>query len=266
MTVRLTHVGGPTLLVEVDGWRLLTDPTFDAPGRRYGFGWGTAANKTTAPAVAADALGRVDAVLLSHHGHADNLDDAGRAYLPSVPAVVTTPAAARALALPGARGLTAWETTTLVRTDEAGVEHRLEVTATPSRHGPPGTVPIVGASTGFAVRVPGEPRHAVWVTGDSVLYGGLREAAERLEVDVLVLHLGAVRFGITGPMRFTMNASEGVELVGRTRPRAAAFVHTEGWSHFTQGPDEAARVVAAAPADVRDLFRPLTLGEPVDVA
>jgi L-ascorbate metabolism protein UlaG (beta-lactamase superfamily) len=37
----LTHVGGPTLLVEVGGWRLLTDPTFDPRGRRYRFGHGT---------------------------------------------------------------------------------------------------------------------------------------------------------------------------------------------------------------------------------
>jgi L-ascorbate metabolism protein UlaG (beta-lactamase superfamily) len=32
--VRITHIGGPTALIEVGGWRLLTDPTFDAPGRR----------------------------------------------------------------------------------------------------------------------------------------------------------------------------------------------------------------------------------------
>ena len=38
--VRLTHSGGPTVLIEVEGWRLLTDPTLDAPGRRYSFGWG----------------------------------------------------------------------------------------------------------------------------------------------------------------------------------------------------------------------------------
>ena len=31
--VRITHIGGPTVLIEVGGWRLLTDPTFDAPGR-----------------------------------------------------------------------------------------------------------------------------------------------------------------------------------------------------------------------------------------
>ena len=32
---RITHLGGPTALIEVGGWRLLTDPTFDPPGRRY---------------------------------------------------------------------------------------------------------------------------------------------------------------------------------------------------------------------------------------
>jgi hypothetical protein len=29
--IRITHIGGPTALIEVEGWRLLTDPTFD-PG------------------------------------------------------------------------------------------------------------------------------------------------------------------------------------------------------------------------------------------
>ena len=33
--VRITHIGGPTVLIEVGGWRILTDPTFDPPGRRY---------------------------------------------------------------------------------------------------------------------------------------------------------------------------------------------------------------------------------------
>jgi L-ascorbate metabolism protein UlaG (beta-lactamase superfamily) len=51
--VRLTHVGGPTVLIEVGGWRLLTDPTFDAPGRRYSFGWGSSSRKLAGPAIAA---------------------------------------------------------------------------------------------------------------------------------------------------------------------------------------------------------------------
>jgi L-ascorbate metabolism protein UlaG (beta-lactamase superfamily) len=30
--VRITHIGGPTALIQADGWSLLTDPTFDDPG------------------------------------------------------------------------------------------------------------------------------------------------------------------------------------------------------------------------------------------
>ena len=87
----LTHIGGPTVLIEVDGWRLLTDPTFDPPGGHYDFGWGSASRKVGGPAIDVAELGRVDAVLLSHDTHGDNLDDAGRALLPSAGVVVTTP-------------------------------------------------------------------------------------------------------------------------------------------------------------------------------
>lgn len=50
-----------------------------------------------------EALGRVDAVPLSHDQHGDNLDRAGRALLARVPLVLTTPdgaGAARAPLLP----------------------------------------------------------------------------------------------------------------------------------------------------------------------
>jgi L-ascorbate metabolism protein UlaG (beta-lactamase superfamily) len=93
--VRLTHIGGPTTLIEVDDWRLLTDPTFDNPGERYNFGWGASSRKVTGPAIAASDLGPIDAVLLTHDHHGDNLDVAGRALLPSVGVVVTTTSGAR---------------------------------------------------------------------------------------------------------------------------------------------------------------------------
>ena len=65
------------------GWRLLTDPTFDPPGRRYSFGWGSSSHKLTGPGVAATDLGAIDAVLLSHDHYGDNLDAAGRSLLPA---------------------------------------------------------------------------------------------------------------------------------------------------------------------------------------
>ena len=51
--IRITHVGGPTAVIEAAGWRLLTDPTFDAPGRSYRFGWGTGSRKLAGPAIPA---------------------------------------------------------------------------------------------------------------------------------------------------------------------------------------------------------------------
>src|SRR5262249_59301646 len=62
---RLTHIGGPTLLIEHRGWRLLTDPTFDPPGRSYRFGWGTGSRKLAGPALAPEELGELDAILLT---------------------------------------------------------------------------------------------------------------------------------------------------------------------------------------------------------
>lgn len=108
-TVRPTLVGGPTVLLEVDGWRILTDPTFDPPGGSYAFGLGTSSRQVSGPAIPAGELGPIDAALLSHHDHGDNLDAAGLELLAGVGTVVTTEAGARELG-GGAVGLVPWAT------------------------------------------------------------------------------------------------------------------------------------------------------------
>lgn len=60
----LTLIGGPTALIEACGFRLLTDPTFDAPGE-YKLPHITL-EKTRGPAATMEEIGPVDAVLLSH--------------------------------------------------------------------------------------------------------------------------------------------------------------------------------------------------------
>jgi L-ascorbate metabolism protein UlaG (beta-lactamase superfamily) len=258
---RFTHVGGPTALVEVAGWRLLTDPTFDPPGRRYRFGWGTASRKTAGPALAAAELGPIDAVLLSHDQHADNLDDAGRALLSSAGAIVTTAAGALRLGH-GARGLEPWGSTVLIGHDRPAIE----VTATPCRHGPPLSGRLTGDVVGFALNVEGhDARGALWISGDTVLYEGVREVASRLTVDVAVLHLGGVRFPVTGPARYTMTAHDAVELCQLIRPRLAIPIHYEGWAHFKQGREAIERELEHAPEEVRRAFRFVPLGEPVSL-
>ncbi|MBO9554896.1 MBL fold metallo-hydrolase [Cellulomonas sp.] len=239
MGCRLTHLGGPTVLVELDGWRILTDPTFDPPGRRYGFGLGTSSTKTAGPALAPDELGRVDVVLLSHDHHADNLDDLGRALLPTVGTVVTTVAGARRLAAPHVVGLRAGGELLLAGDDRPP----LTVRATPCRHGPPLSGPLVGQVVGFVLTLGESDRAALWMTGDTVLHGPVRRLADRLDIDVLLLHLGAVRFPSTGPLRYSMSSTDARELVRRADPRVAVPVHYEGWSHFREPETHARRTL-----------------------
>lgn len=259
--VRITHIGGPTALIEAAGWRLLTDPTFDPPGRRYTFGWGTSSRKLSGPAIPASEVGAVDAILLSHDHHADNLDDAGRALLPSAGAIVTTPAGAKRLG-GAARGLEPWSTTRL----EAPGRPALEVTATPCRHGPPLSRPLAGPVVGFALRWEGGPDGAFWISGDTVRYGGVRQVAHRLDVDTALLHLGGVRFPVSGPLRYSMTAHDAVELCELIRPRIAIPIHYEGWKHFQEARETIEREFANAPEEVRTAIRWLPIGEPVELS
>jgi L-ascorbate metabolism protein UlaG (beta-lactamase superfamily) len=99
-----------------------------------------------------------------------------------------------------------------------------------------------------------------------VLYDGVRAVADRLEIARMVVHLGGVRFPVTGPARYTMTAREAVELCRLIRPRVVIPIHYEGWSHFKEGRDAIERELASAPEDVRRRFRWLPIGEPVDLA
>jgi len=261
MDIRLTHIGGPTVLIEFGGWRLLTDPTFDPPGREYAFGWGTGSVKEAGPAIAPSDLGPIDAVLLSHDRHDDNLDAAGRALLPSAGVVVTTAAGAKRLG-GDACGLEPWATTRL----EATGQQPIEITATPCRHGPPLSHPIVGDVIGFALRWEGQEHGVLWISGDTVLYDGVREVADRLEVDTALLHLGGVRFPISGPIHYTMTAHQAVELLRLVRPRTAIPIHYEGWKHFREGREAIERELASAPDDLRQMIRWLPIGVPTELS
>jgi len=259
--VRLTHIGGPTVLLEFDGWRILTDPTFDRAGRTYRFGWGTSSRKLSDPAVGLVDIGAVDAVLLTHEHHADNLDEAGRTLLPRAGAVITTVSGARRLG-PNARGLDAWDTTRLERAGSPTID----ITATPCRHGPPGAHPIVGDVIGFALTWEGQDHGSLWISGDTVLYSGVLDVAARCDVGTAVMHLGGVRFPITGPIRYTMTARDAVTLTERVRPTTVVPVHYEGWSHFRQGRAAIERQLVSASPEVRSAVKWATIGEPLELS
>jgi L-ascorbate metabolism protein UlaG (beta-lactamase superfamily) len=84
--------------------------------------------------------------------------------------------------------------------------------------------------------------------------------AERLEVDTAIVHLGAVRFPITGPIRYSMTIRDAIELTRLIRPREVVPVHHEGWSHFSEGRDVVERTLAESSDDIREMFHVLPIG------
>ncbi len=226
--IAITLVGGPTVMIEINGIRLVTDPTFDEPGA-YSSGAITL-EKTEGPAISAGDLGTVDAVLLSHDQHADNFDPAGRRFAAGAKIVLTTEAAHARLG-GNSVGLKPWSE------HKVGDNHELTVIATPARHGPPGAEHKLGEVVGFLVR--GRHRQdLVYVTGDTVFYDGVAEVARRYQPRVVIVFAGAAR--TRGPFNLTMGNNDLLELA-KAFPRARIVtVHNRGWKHFTEGPDAVA--------------------------
>jgi L-ascorbate metabolism protein UlaG (beta-lactamase superfamily) len=90
MKVTFTQIDTACMRIDLGGFVILTDPAFDQAGSSYLSGTGRTLNKTGAPAVAPSELGPVDLVLLSHDQHKDNLDNAGREFIRTVPLVIST--------------------------------------------------------------------------------------------------------------------------------------------------------------------------------
>lgn len=239
MNVKATYVGGPTALIEIDGLRFLTDPTFDPADTSYDTPVYTL-RKTQGPAMTADALGELDAVLLSHDHHFDNLDRAGRVMLARARRVFTTAAGAARLG-GNAIAIAPWERTTVE--NDAG--RQLSLTGTPARHGPADgdRGPVTGflISDGALERAP-----AVYISGDTVWYDGVEQVARRADVRIAFLFVGAARVRQVGPAHLTFSAPEAV-LAARAMPSSIIVpLHYEGWEHFSEGRSEIEREFAGA--------------------
>jgi L-ascorbate metabolism protein UlaG (beta-lactamase superfamily) len=240
-SVVITHIDTACVLLNINGFNILTDPTLDRAGRLYHHGYGGFSSKTSNPAVPAEQLQAIDLVLLSHHQHKDNFDVAGRRLTEGVPLVLSTPAACREL--PNAVGLGAWQHMDIA-TDKV---RNLRITATPAQHRP-WWVPefVSGKVIGFVLEFEGQENGVLYISGDTVYFPGIDEVGRRFKIDTGIFHLGGVQFRyLTGCGRYTMDSHDLVRAVNVLRPRTIIPVHYNGWTHFKE--DEAAlkRTLAA---------------------
>ena len=234
-SITLTLIGGPTVLIEYGGYRLLTDPTFDPPGQYQGPHSPVKHVKTEGPSILIDDVGPLDAVLLSHDHHFDNLDNLGRSLLPKAGTVYTTSSGAQRLG-GNAIGLDPFGTQVL----EKGASQKLLVTATPARHGPVGI--DVGDVVGFALGVE-KPGDLVYITGDTLWFDGTAEVARRFSPKIVILHTGAAE--PRGRFHMTMGSEDALEAAHAFPNATLVSVHNEGWGHLRESQDQLADVFAS---------------------
>ncbi|UMB69538.1 MBL fold metallo-hydrolase [Mycobacterium paraterrae] len=221
----ITIIGGPTALLNIGGVNLLTDPTFDPPGA-HTVGQRTL-TKTLGPSIAAEDIGTVDAVLLSHDQHPDNLDETGRRIVLAAPLVLSTAAAAKRLGEP-VQELPVWRTREL--STPSG--EKVHITGVPAQHGPPGTEHITGEVRGFVLRAPGAP--TAYISGDNASLPVVRDIADHCgPIDVAVIFAGRARTSLLDAY-LTFSADQAAAAAQILGSQIVVPLHVDSWEHLTE--------------------------------
>jgi L-ascorbate metabolism protein UlaG (beta-lactamase superfamily) len=238
--LRVTWLGHSTLLIEIDGRRVLTDPVWS--DRASPFGW-AGPLRWYAPPVALDELPPLDAVLISHD-HYDHLDQHTVAALAARGTTFVVPLGVGAhlayWGVPEARivELDWW--------DRAEVGGGLAIVCTPARHASGRMIVDNDAKLWAGYALVG-PRHRVYFSGDTGLFPAMREVGARLgPFDLTMIEAG--QYDPAWP-DWHIGPEQAVRAHQTVRGRLMLPIH---WGLFTLAyhgwTEPAERVLAAASA------------------
>jgi L-ascorbate metabolism protein UlaG (beta-lactamase superfamily) len=243
VNVELTFIGTATVLLRHGGFTLLTDPNFLHAGERAYLGLGLSSRRLTDPALDIDELPPLDAVVLSHH-HGDHFDRVAAERLDKDLPIVTEPHSARKLRSQGFRNpvaLDTWQSHRLRRDAD-----EVTITSLPGKHAPQPLQallpPVMGSMLEF--RRDGEETLRLYISGDTLMFDGLREIPQRYpDIDLCLLHLGGTR--VAGIL-LTMDAAQGVQALRLIRPAAAVPIHYDDYTVFRSPLDDFRRAADEA--------------------
>lgn len=192
--MKVTMIGHSTVLIEVGGKKILTDPYFSL--------WGNPAYKRVAPpSMTREELKDVDLVLVSHN-HFDHTDPPFFRLLASDVPVVAPRASSWVTWLKGARnliGLGKWEE------KQFGA---IRVTAVPARH--------ITVTRGFVLQAEGK---SVYFAGDTYYRSFMKEIGRRFTLDLALMPVTTFRT----PM--TMGEVGAVKAVRDMSPKVVIPIH-----------------------------------------
>ncbi|OLN86145.1 hypothetical protein CCHL11_05310 [Colletotrichum chlorophyti] len=231
-SLTITHITTATAILEIDGINLLTDPFFSPAGTEYDVGIAVLKN-SEGPALGLLDLPVIDAVLLSHEDHFDNLDELGRRLLDGRRVLTTVDGARKLAPRPGVQGLRPWETVAL---NLGGTEFK--VTGTPCEHLPGGEVTGFLLTAAHFGQTNGLP-NAIYFSGDTVYIEELARIRSKFHVSVALLNIGAATAPVSDPpLQITLDGKQAARLFRDIGADILVPMHYESWGHFTENGDQ----------------------------
>lgn len=238
MQISITYIDTACILIDINGFRIITDPALDGKtgffpklvGKPFIF-----SKKTFTPNLS--ILNQpIELALLSHDHHGDNLDKSGKKFLENVPCILSTKGAERRLTKHKVIGLKPWEAHII----ETPLLKGLKITAVPAQHTNIKRLEYaVGHVIGFVIEWDNQKNGALYISGDTVLFEGIYEIAKKFKIDTAILHLGAGAFPYLKPkLRVTMNAKEAIQVSELLGCNKVIPIHFEGWWHFKEPVEE----------------------------
>lgn len=240
--VSITHIGTATAVLSIDGINFLTDPFFSPAGSEFQ----TLPNAPPLkvhddPALKMEQLPVIDAVLLSHENHPDNLDEFGRQLLNGRHVFTTNDGAKNLAPRPGVIGFSDWE-----EKDVRIAGTTFHITATPCKHFPGHEcIGFIVHAESFGVAPDGRP-NAVYFSGDTVYMEELAKMAEKYHIAIALMNCGQamVPFDADGNpappgdmLQITMGGHQAAHLFRDIGADILVPMHYESWDHFTQHGD-----------------------------